>query len=88
MLEVERSISILNPPQRAIAVFQNKLVLRITFSDVEVFNGDGFTRAECDNQILINACQLTYLLTRHRQFHDRRRTERNFRGFNICGNAS
>ena len=56
MLEVERFISILNPPQRAIAVFQNKLVLRITFSDVEVFNGDGFTRAECDNQILINAC--------------------------------
>ncbi len=56
MLEVERSISILNPPQRAIAVFQNKLVLRITFSDVEVFNGDGFTRVECDNQILINAC--------------------------------
>ena len=43
MLEVERAISILNPPQRTITVFQNKLVLRITFSDVEVLNGDGFT---------------------------------------------
>ncbi len=43
MLEVESAIGILDPPQRAIAVFQNKLVLRITFSDVEVFNGDGFT---------------------------------------------
>ena len=42
MLEVKCPISILNPPQRAITVFQNKLVLCITFSDVEVFNGDGF----------------------------------------------
>ncbi|MEG2991300.1 MAG: hypothetical protein RR818_08190, partial [Citrobacter sp.] len=43
MLEVESAISILNPPQCAIAIFQNELVLRITFSSVEIFNGDGFT---------------------------------------------